>query len=158
MSGPEAPPPQAIFFRDVLLPGRTRQTSGAPLGYAERTVGCNPPYTLEFQRQIAQVQVAFLVVPGNNLGTGTVFSVFTDPRSNLVVGRSGGDKGPEIVIINLCKFQPALIERAIGVVFAFPTHKHRAAFVYSTRRQHIASQRLARASRELFPIAQIAGE
>src|SRR5437899_2805934 len=113
---------------------------------------------LEFQRQIAQVQVAFLVVPGNNLGTGTVFSVFTDPRSNLVVGRSGGDKGPEIVIINLCKFQPALIERAIGVVFAFPTHKHRAAFVYSTRRQHIASQRLARASRELFPIAQIAGE
>ena len=42
-------PDQLIYavvrFRDVLLPDRTRQTSGAPLGYAERTVGCNPPYT-----------------------------------------------------------------------------------------------------------------
>ena len=47
---------------------------------------------LEFQRQIAQAQVAFLIVPGNDLGTRKLFGVFTDPRSNLFVGGAGGDE------------------------------------------------------------------
>src|SRR5437899_6114151 len=43
------------------------------------------------------------------------------------------------------------------MVFAFPANTHGATFIYGTRRQHIARQRGARAARELFSIAQIAG-
>jgi hypothetical protein len=68
------------------------------------------------------------------------------------------DESPKISVVNLGKIQPPLIERAIGMVIALPIHKHGAAFVHGTRRQHIPSQRLARAARELFSFPQIARE
>ena len=36
--------------------------------------------------------------------------------------------------MNLGKIQPALIQRAIGMIFALPVHKHGAAFVDCARR------------------------
>src|SRR5437764_891774 len=73
-----------------------------------------------FQGQVAQMQVAFLVVPGNNFGTRTLFSMVADPRGDLIVGCTGRNERPEIIIIDLGKFQPALIERTIGMVLPFP--------------------------------------
>src|SRR5947208_6898260 len=75
---------------------------------------------LEFQRQIAQVQVAFFIVPGDNLTARTFFCMFANPRSNLIIGRAGGNERSEVVVIDLSKRKPALIERTIGMVFAFP--------------------------------------
>ena len=64
----------------------------------------------------------------------------------------------EIVVINFGKIQPALIKRAIGMVFALPIDKHGAAFVHCARRQYIPSQRSARAAREFFSLPQIGSE
>jgi hypothetical protein len=50
------------------------------------------------------MQVAFLVVPGNDFGARTLFSAFIYPRGNLVVSSAGGNKRSEVVIINLAKF------------------------------------------------------
>src|SRR5437899_8116382 len=58
---------------------------------------------LEFQRQIAQMQIALLIVPGNDLGARTFFGVLADPRRALVIGRASGDERPEVVIDNLGK-------------------------------------------------------
>src|SRR5438552_4531404 len=113
---------------------------------------------LEFQGQIAQVQVAFFIVPSDNLRARTLLCMFTNPRNNLIIGRAGGDERSEVVVIDLSKLKPALIERTIGMVFAFPANKHGATFIYGTRRQHIARQRGARSARELFSTAQIAGQ
>jgi hypothetical protein len=60
--------------------------------------------------------------------------------------------------MNLGKIQPALIEWAIGMIFALPVHKHGAAFVHGTRRQHVAAQCSAGAAREFFSIPQIRRE
>jgi hypothetical protein len=84
--------------------------------------------------------------------------MFLNPRSDLVIGRTGGDQRTEIAIVNLGKIQPALIERAIGMVFALPIQNHCAAFIDCARSQHIASQRSTGAARELLSIPQIAGE
>ena len=113
---------------------------------------------LEFVRQIAQAQVAFLVVPGNDLGARTFLRIFLNPRSDLIVGCTAGNQRTKVAVINLGKIQPALIERAIGMVFALPVHKHRAAFVHRARRQHITRQRGSGAAREFFFIAQITRE
>src|SRR5438034_8017458 len=113
---------------------------------------------LKFQRQIAQVQVSFFIVPGDDLGARTLLCMFTNPRNNLIIGRAVGDERSEVVVIDLSKLKPALIERTIGMVFAFPANKHGATLIYGTRRQHIARQRGARAARELFSTAQIAGQ
>ena len=40
---------------------------------------------LKLVRQITQTQVAFLVVPGNDLGTGTFLGILLNPRRDLVV-------------------------------------------------------------------------
>src|SRR5882724_13482271 len=113
---------------------------------------------LEFQGQIAQMQVAFFIVPSDNPSARTFFCMFANPRRDLIIGRAGGDERSEVVVVDLSKLKPALIERTIGMVFAFPANKHGATFIYGTRRQHIARQRGARAARELFSIAQIAGQ
>jgi len=97
------------------------------------------------------MQVAFFVVPRNDFGTRTLFNVIADPLGNLIIGGTGGNERPKVVIINLSNLQPALIDGTVRVVFAFPTHKNGAAFVHSPRRQYIPRQRCARAARELFP-------
>ena len=51
---------------------------------------------LELGRQIAQTQVTFLVVPGNDLGTRTFLRIFLNPLRDLVVGCAGGDQRTEI--------------------------------------------------------------
>src|SRR6266496_1221807 len=47
---------------------------------------------LKFQRQIAQVQVAFFIVPSDNLRARTLLCMFTNPRNNLIISRAGGDE------------------------------------------------------------------
>jgi hypothetical protein len=59
---------------------------------------------LEFQRQIAQMQVAFFIVPRNDLGARTLFGVFADLGLDLVVGGAAGDERSEFVVIDLSKF------------------------------------------------------
>ena len=113
---------------------------------------------LKLVRQITQTQVAFLVVPGNDLGTRTLLRIFLNPLRDLVVSCTAGDQRTKIAVINLGKIQPALIERAIGMVFALPVHKHSAAFVHGARRQHITRQRGSRAAREFFSVPQITRE
>ncbi len=53
---------------------------------------------LEFQGQVAQMQVAFLVVPGNNFGTRTLFRMIADPFGDFTVGCTGGNERPKIII------------------------------------------------------------
>src|SRR5947207_3620561 len=89
---------------------------------------------LEFQGQVAQMQVAFLVVPGNDFGARTLFSVLADPLGNLIIGCASGDERAKIIIIDLGKFQPGLIERTIGMVLPFPAYEHCATLVHGTRR------------------------
>src|SRR6266550_1353401 len=110
---------------------------------------------LELGRQITQTQVTFLVVPGNDLRTRTFLRIFLKPLRDLGVSCAGSDQRTEIAVINLGKIQPALIERAIGMILALPVHKHGAAFVDCTHRQHVARQCRARAAREFFSIPQI---
>src|SRR5512132_3812894 len=102
------------------------------------------------------MQVAFFVVPGNDFGTRTLFSMVPDPLGNLFVGSAGGNERPKIIIINLGKFQPALIERTVGMVLPFPAYKHCATLVHGARRQHVASQRLTPPPPTSFPTPQIA--
>src|SRR6266513_6295735 len=75
---------------------------------------------LKLQRQIAQVQIAFFVIPGDDLGAWTFFGAFANPCRNLIVGCAGGDERPEVVVVDLREPPPALLEWAIGMVFAFP--------------------------------------
>src|SRR5438132_8616628 len=46
---------------------------------------------LEFERQIAQMQIAFLIVPGNDLSAWAFPGVFADPRCDLIVGCASSD-------------------------------------------------------------------
>jgi hypothetical protein len=78
---------------------------------------------LEVHREITQVYVAFFVVPCNDFCRRALFSMIADPRCNPIVDCACGDKRPKVVIVDLCKFQPALIERAVGVVIPFPADK-----------------------------------
>src|SRR5882724_13072900 len=75
---------------------------------------------LKFQGQIAQVQVAFFIVPSDDLTARALLCMFANPRSNFIIGRAGGNERSEVVVIDLSKLKPALIERTIRVVFAFP--------------------------------------
>jgi hypothetical protein len=75
---------------------------------------------LEFQRQIAQVQVPFAIVPGDDLGARTFLRVLANPSRNFVIGCASRNERPKIIIIDLGKFQPALIERTVRVVLPFP--------------------------------------
>jgi hypothetical protein len=77
---------------------------------------------LEFQRQITQMQIALLIVYAIISGPWAFLGVFADPILDLVVCCAGGDARPELVVINLLKFQPSLIERAVGMVFALPAN------------------------------------
>ena len=47
---------------------------------------------LQLERQIAQVQVALFVVPGDDLRPRAFFRMFADPVCNFRVSRAGGDK------------------------------------------------------------------
>jgi hypothetical protein len=49
---------------------------------------------LQLWGQIAQAQVAFLIVPDDNVGSGALLGMLSNPRGDLVVGRAGGDKRP----------------------------------------------------------------
>src|SRR4029077_13671076 len=84
--------------------------------------------------------------------------IFLNPLRDFVVSCAASYQGTEIAVINLGKIQPALIERAIGMVFALPVHKHGAAFVHGARRQHITRQRGSRAAWKFFTVPQITRE
>jgi len=47
---------------------------------------------LEFQRQIAQVQIAFLIIPGDDFCAWAFLSVLANPRRNLIVSCPGGNE------------------------------------------------------------------
>lgn len=64
---------------------------------------------LELLRQIAQPQVAFLIVSGNNFGTRAFLRIFLNPLSDLIVCCTAGDQRAKIVAIDFRKIQPALI-------------------------------------------------
>src|SRR5947209_10037235 len=107
---------------------------------------------LQFRGQVTQAQVAFPVVPDDDVGSGALLGVLADPRDNLVVGRAGGDKQPERIVVNLSELQPPLIERAVGVVFALPADEDGTAFVHRAGGEHVAAQPFAGAARELFTV------
>src|SRR5207244_5851925 len=111
---------------------------------------------LEFQRKIAQMEVTFFVIPRNDLGTWTLLGVLADPAGNLIISSASSNQRPKVIIINFGKFQPALIEWAVGMVLPFPACKHCTAFVHGARRQYVASEGLSRTARKFFPIAPIA--
>src|SRR6188472_3257914 len=113
---------------------------------------------LKLRRQITETQVAFLVIPGNDLSARPFLGIFLNPFGDLVVGRTVGDDRTKIAVINFGKIQPALIERAIGVVSAVPIQKYCAAFVHGARRQYITCQCGSRTTRKLFSIPQITRE
>src|SRR5574341_813976 len=113
---------------------------------------------LQFRRQIAQAQVAFLIVPDDDVGARAFLGVLADPRGDLIVSRTRGHKQPERTVVDLGEFQPPLIERTVGVVLALPANEDGAAFVDCTGSKHIACQRFARATRKLFAVPQIAGQ
>ena len=113
---------------------------------------------LNLRRQIAQAQVALLVVPGDDFRAGTFLRVLANPSGNLVVRRAGGHEGAEGVVVNAGEFEPDLIERAVGVVFAPGAGENGPAFVHGPGGQHVAGVGVARAARELFAVPQIAGE
>jgi len=110
---------------------------------------------LKLRRQITETQVAFLVIPGNDLSARPFLGIFLNPFGDLVVGRTGGDDRTKIAVINFGKIQPALIERAIGVVSAVPIQKYCAAFVHGARRQYITRQCGSRTTRKVFSVPQI---
>src|SRR5579884_1989899 len=113
---------------------------------------------LEFQRQFTQPQVAFSVVPGDNFRSRTLFGVLFNPCRDLLVCCARSDECAKIIVIDLGELQPALVERAIGMVLADPAYQVRPAFIHCARSQYIAGQRRARTAREVFPIPQIAGQ
>src|SRR6266480_7530877 len=47
---------------------------------------------LEFQRQVAQMEVKLFVVPLNDLGTRALFSMLANPRDKLVIGCAGSNE------------------------------------------------------------------
>src|SRR2546428_710292 len=94
---------------------------------------------LQLGGQVAQAQVAFPVVPDDDVCTGTFLGVLADPRGTLVIGRTGGDKRPVRAVVNLSELQPPLIERAVGVVFALQADEDGAALVHRAGGQHIAT-------------------
>jgi len=51
---------------------------------------------LELVRQIAQAQIAFLIVPGNDLSARTFLRMFLNPLRDLVVVCTAGNQGTEI--------------------------------------------------------------
>src|SRR4029453_9369762 len=110
------------LFRAVLLPGCRRRTSDAPPGWAGRIAGCNPPCNPGVPKAVHSNADRSPYCPRDNLGPWAFLSVFADPSLDLVVCCAGGDARPELVVINLRKFQPSLIERAVGMVFAFPAN------------------------------------
>src|SRR5712692_1009141 len=113
---------------------------------------------LQLWGQVAQAQVAFPVVPDDDVGSGTFLGMLADPRGDLFVGRASGDKRPVRVVVNLSELQPPLIQRAVGVVFALPADEDGAALVHRAGGQHVAAQRFARAAWELFAVPQIADQ
>ena len=59
---------------------------------------------LKLMRQITQTQVAFLVVPGNDLCARTLLRMFLNPLRDLFVSRTAGYQRTEIAVINFSKF------------------------------------------------------
>src|SRR5690242_8159796 len=104
------------------------------------------------------MQVAFLVVPDNNLSTRTFLRSFFNPCCDLIIRCAGGNQRPKVSVIDLRKVQPALIKRTIGMVIALPVNKDSAAFIDGPRRQHVSTQGSAWATREFFSMSQIACE
>jgi hypothetical protein len=57
--------------------------------------------------------------------------VFAYPRGNLVVGGVGGGNKRSIrTVVDFGKFQPRLIERAVGVIFALQADKDGSTFIH----------------------------
>jgi hypothetical protein len=71
---------------------------------------------VELRRQIAQAQVAFLVVPDNDFYPRAFFGIFAYPLRDLFVGRSGRNERSELGVVDPGEVEPALVERAIGMV------------------------------------------
>ena len=80
-----------------------------------------------------------MIIPHDDLGTGTFLGVFADPRGDLFVGHAGGDKRLVGIVVNLNELQPCLIERAVEMVFALLTDEDGAALVHRTGCQYIAA-------------------
>ena len=49
-------------------------------------------------RKIAQAHIAFLIVPGNDLGTWTFLRIFFNPLGDLAIGCTACDDRTEIVV------------------------------------------------------------
>lgn len=47
------------------------------------------------------MQIAFLIIPRDDLGAWAFLGVLADPGCDLVVCCAGGDARPELVVINL---------------------------------------------------------
>lgn len=48
-----------------------------------------------------KMQIAFLIIPRDDLGAWAFLGVLADPGCDLVVCCAGGDARPELVVINL---------------------------------------------------------
>src|SRR5438132_1645933 len=129
-------PKTRVRMATIFAPSRRKRCSTMP----DTSAGC---WTMFFKAR----------PPGNDSGTRTLFSTIADPLGDFIVGCTGGNEGPKIIVIDLGKFQPALIERTVGMVLPFPAYKDCATFVHGARRQHVVSQRLTRTSWKFFAIA-----
>src|SRR5437870_13880870 len=71
---------------------------------------------LEFQGQIAQVQVGLFVIPGNELGARLLLSMSADSRSYLIVSRAVRDTPTQSVLSNFSKVSLAFTRRPVGMI------------------------------------------
>jgi len=101
---------------------------------------------LNFGREVAQAQIALLVVPGNDF-RAAAFGMFDDPGLDFLIGGAGGDEGFEGIVVEAGELEPDLVERAIGVVFALPTGEDGAALVHRACGQDVAGESFARTAR-----------
>jgi len=89
---------------------------------------------------------------------GLFARVLANPIGNCVVGRAGGNKGSEIIVGNLGKFEPPLVQRAVGMILTLHTGGHRPAFIQCPGRQDIAGQCLAGTAGIIPGVPQVRGQ
>src|SRR6185369_9863957 len=112
---------------------------------------------LQLRWEVTQTEIAFCIVPDHDVLARTFLGMFTDPYRNPSIRRAGRNKGPESLVINLCKLEPPLIEWTVGVVFTLPANEIGTTLIDRASGEHIATQRFTGAARKLFAIPQITG-